>query len=316
LRLWESICVEALQPGIPAIEGSSGSRLDEMTAKFPYPIVETEWLAAIDPGEGRIKIVDGSARLPGAEESAVSAYHQRHIPGAVFFDIDEIADKSSPLPHMLPSADVFAAAVGALGVSADDGVVVYDDTGLFSAARVWWTFRAMGHRDVAVLNGGLPKWIAEKRPTTADLPTIETARYKTAPPLVAACDADGVRQALAMGDVVLDARPEARFCGQAAEPRVGLRSGHMPGARSLPHSRLLQQNGALQTTLALEAAFDEIGASPDRAVIASCGSGVTAAVLCLALESLGRRNHALYDGSWAEWGLASNDPALFPVAID
>ncbi|MBB5519208.1 3-mercaptopyruvate sulfurtransferase [Amphiplicatus metriothermophilus] len=279
---------------------------------LPTPIVETNWLAR-HLGEPDLAVVDGSWRLPG-QGHAREDYEKRHIPGAAFFDIDAIADRATPLPHMLPAPADFARAMETLGISSDDRVVVYDDAGLFSAARVWWTFRAMGHDAVAVLNGGLPKWIAEGRVLT-DAPTRPRSgafRARLRPELVR--DAAAVRAALADGaTLVLDARPAGRFEGRDPEPRAGLRFGHMPGAKNLPAGEIVNSDGTIKPPEALAALFEARGAIPGRPVITSCGSGVTAAILSLALARLGREAHGLYDGSWAEWGAADNDPALFPV---
>ncbi|MCA8888713.1 MAG: 3-mercaptopyruvate sulfurtransferase [Parvularculaceae bacterium] len=285
-----------------------------MTLSFPYPLVKTLWLAQ-HIGDKNVRIIDSSWRLPGAADSGAQAYADRHIPGAVFFDLDEISDKSTSLPHMLPSRAQFELAVGELGVSQNDRVIVYDDAGIFSAARVWWTFRAMGHRDVSVLDGGLPKWLAEGRPTTSQITPVKKVKYAAGEPLAQAAPAADVNAALDRDDVVvIDARPRDRFFGRAPEPRPGLRSGHMPGAGNLPHSALLAKDGTMLGVDDMKPLFAGLGVSPDRLVITSCGSGVTAAVLTLALEALGHQRHALYDGSWAEWGIAGNDPDKFPVA--
>ena len=276
------------------------------------PLVSTQWLAE-HLGEARLKVIDGSWRMPG-QGSAHDDYGRRHIPGAVFFDIDAVSDPESPLPHMLPPQAVFERAAGALGVSDKDRVVVYDDQGLFSAARVWWTFRAMGHADVAVLNGGLPKWLAEERPTTADSPAIASAVYEAAPVQALRRTAGEVRAALSDKSAsVVDARPAARFSGAAPEPRAGLRSGRMPGAVNVPFSSLIDGGGALHAPAAVRAVFETAGADLSLPVITTCGSGVTAAVLSLALEAAGHYNHGLYDGSWAEWGDERHDDKDWPV---
>lgn len=277
------------------------------------PLVSTQWLAE-HLGEKDVKIVDGSWRMPG-QGAAVDNYHEQHIPGAVFFDIDAIADRQTDLPHMLPSPEAFADAVTALGVAETDRVVVYDEKGLFSAARVWWTFRAMGHEKVAVLDGGLPRWLAENRPVTTEKTIPAQTVYTPRPDPALAADADAVRAALSGGDTVLDARSAERFAGAAPDPRPGVRSGHMPGAKNLPFSSLLDGD-ALKPADQLSAIFTDAGIAPETRVITSCGSGVTAAVLSLALEVIGSRAHRLYDGSWSEWGKETHDNDLFPVVAD
>lgn len=287
--------------------------MTQQSTDFPTPLVSTDWLA-VELGAPDLRIIDGSWRMPG-QPSALGDHQQRRLPGAVHFDIDAIADHTTGLPHMLPAPDVFARAVGALGVRTTDRVVIYDDAGLFSAARVWWTFRAMGHGKVSVLNGGLPKWKKEGRALDAGLAAPAPAVYAIPPGVGRVRDAAGVRAALgASNSVVLDARPAPRFSGEATEPRPGLRRGHMPDAASLPHSLLINTEGEMIGADELALLFRARGVSKDTRVIASCGSGVTAAVLCLALERLGHADYALYDGSWAEWGKEANDPALFPVA--
>jgi len=279
---------------------------------FPYPLATTEFLAA-ELGAADLKIIDGSWRMPG-NPPAIEDHRQRRIPGAVFFDLDEIADKSTGLPHMLPSADEFAAKIGTLGISDKDRVIVYDDAGLFSAARVWWTFRAMGHDRVSVLDGGLPKWRREGRALESGVASPAPARYRIAETRPIVRSAGEVLAFLkSEAGIVLDARPALRFSGESKEPRPGLRSGHMPGAVNLPHSLLLTPDGELKPFSELAALFRARGVHAESQVIASCGSGVTAAAIALALERLGHSAHAVYDGSWTEWGDQSNDPALFPV---
>ncbi|WP_375205873.1 3-mercaptopyruvate sulfurtransferase [Hyphococcus sp.] len=277
------------------------------------PLVSTQWLAD-HLGEKDVKIVDGSWRMPG-QGAAIDNYNEQHIPGAVFFDIDAIADRQTDLPHMLPAPAQFATAMEALGIADTDRVVVYDEKGLFSAARVWWTFRMMGHEKVAVLDGGLPRWLAENRPVTAEKTIPVQTTYTPRPQPALAADADAVRAALSGGDTVLDARSAERFAGAAPDPRPGVRSGHMPGAKNLPFSNLLDGD-ALKPAETLAAIFTDAGIAPESRVITSCGSGVTAAVLSLALEVIGSRAHALYDGSWSEWGKETHDNDLFPVVAD
>jgi len=280
------------------------------------PLVTTDWLG-LNNGAANVKVIDGSWRLPG-EGNAVDAYNAQHIPGAVFFDIDAIADKSTGLPHMLPAPEQFEEAVGALGISRDDIVIVYDEKGIFSAARVWWTFRAMGHKKVAVLDGGLPKWLREGRrvasaPSTPEPATPEPATYEAKPVPAACASADDVRAALSAGVSVADARSPERYAGTAPELRPGLRSGHMPGAKNVPYGDLLNSDGTLVSPDALRQIFAAAGIDPQNRVITSCGSGVSAAVLSLALDVIGASDHALYDGSWTEWGKEAHDNDLFPV---
>ena len=263
------------------------------------PLVSTAWLAE-RLKEPDLRVVDAAWYMPGDPRTGRGEYGREHLPGAVFFDIDAISDHATDLPHMLPSPQAFAEAIGNLGIGEGDRIVVYDHAGLMSAARVWWTFRAMGHREVYVLDGGLPRWKAEDRPVTTEVPTSTAQPFTAAlnPALVR--DLFQVRAALASGAQVVDARPAGRFTGADPEPRPGLRSGHMPGARSLPWSALVSGD-ALMEPAQLEAAFRAAGIDPSLPVITTCGSGVTAAVLALALDRLGHPDAGLYDGSWAEW---------------
>jgi thiosulfate/3-mercaptopyruvate sulfurtransferase len=271
-------------------------------------MISTDALARLlsDPN---MRVVDASWHISARD--AAAEFEEAHIPGAVFFDIDLIADRTTNLPHMLPSPEAFAAAVGKLGISEQNHVIVYDSVGMFSAARVWWTFRVMGAAKVQVLDGGLPKWFAEGRPTESGEARPMPARFKPRfrPELVR--DLGGIREDLTQGHVqVVDARPAQRFAGQAAEPRAGLRSGHMPGAISQPLSGLIDAEGRLLDAGALRATLVQAGVDPSAPVTATCGSGITAAGIALALARLGNERAAVYDGSWAEWGSRSDVPVV------
>ncbi len=267
------------------------------------PLVSCAWLAErLDAPD--LRIVDATHFLPGAAQNAKALYLERRIPGAIFFDIDEIADTSSPLPHMLPSPEKFAARMRAMGIGDGMRIVIYDSQGLFSAARVWWTFRVMGHEDVAVLDGGLPAWIGAGLPLEDGPPAPRPERHFTSQfraDLVRDL-ADMRRLVGASGVQVLDARAAGRFRGEAAEPRPGLRSGHMPGARNVPYDALLDAQGLMRSREDLARIFAAAGVDTTRPAICSCGSGVTAPIVALALARLGRWDAAIYDGSWSEWG--------------
>lgn len=266
------------------------------------PLVSTSWLAE-HLNAPDVRIIDASWFLPGSDRDPRAEYALAHIPGAVFFDIDEIVDETSDLPHMLPSAVKFASRMRKLGIGDGARLVIYDSQGLFSAPRVWWTFRAMGHEDVVVLDGGLPKWIAEGRPVEDGVPPPRerhfTARYSH--DLVR--DQAQVRRALASGkDQLVDARPAARFRGEAPEPRPGLRSGHMPGALNVPSSSVIAPDGTMKSAEQLTAVFEAAGVDLARPIVTTCGSGITASTLALALARMGRDRTPVYDGSWADWG--------------
>lgn len=268
----------------------------------PKTLVSTDWLAAHlnDPD---LRVLDGSAHMPATGRDARAEYEAAHIPGARFFDIEEIRDKRSELPHMAPSPELFISRMRAAGVGDGHQVVVYDNSDIRSAARVWWTFKLMGKTDVAVLDGGLAKWQAEGRPVE-DLPPVPRDRHMTVQRHAGLVrDVTQVAAASKLGDhEIIDARAPERFRGEAPEPRPGLRAGHIPGAKNVPFTTLLNPDGTMKSPDALRDIFQAAGVDLSRPAITTCGSGVTAAVLALALERIGHRDWSLYDGSWTEWG--------------
>ncbi|MDP2621013.1 MAG: 3-mercaptopyruvate sulfurtransferase [Hyphomicrobiales bacterium] len=277
----------------------------------PGLLVSTEWLethlAAPD-----LVVLDASWYLPTAKRDPYREYLNGHIPGALFFDIDDICDETSDLPHMLPSPAKLSSRVRKMGIGDGKRVIVYDGAGMFSAARVWWTFRVMGHDDAAVLDGGLPKWRAENRPLDEG-PVEGQERHFTA-----RRNAGMVRD---LNDIIaivegrdgaatqiVDARSSDRFCGKAPEPRPRLRSGRMPGSFNIPYGALLNPDATFKSAAEIRRAFEAAGVDLTRPIVTSCGSGVTAAILSLALELIGHHNTSLYDGSWSEWGARDDLP--------
>ncbi|WP_322885502.1 3-mercaptopyruvate sulfurtransferase [Sinorhizobium medicae] len=270
-------------------------------------VVSADWLEQrlSDPA---VRIVDASWYLPAQNRDPKAEYAAAHIPGAVFFDQDAIADQTSVLPHTLPSPEAFAKAVGAMGIGENAVIVVYDGPGIFTAPRVWWMLRVMGARNVFVLDGGMDGWKAEGRPVTAQLPNPEPRVFK------ASIDRRAVTSFERMKDVVenrlaqiADARSAGRFSGEEPEPRAGMRSGHMPGARSLP-SGVFSEGGKFKDLDQLRRTFADAGIDLSKPVVTTCGSGVTAAIITLALQSLGHKDNTLYDGSWSEWGSRPDTP--------
>jgi thiosulfate/3-mercaptopyruvate sulfurtransferase len=272
------------------------------------PLVSPSWLAE-RPGDSALIVVDASWFLPTEGRSGRDEYLQAHIPGAVFFDIDEIADPASDLPHMLPSPEAFARAAGELGLRREASVVVYDSWGIRSAARVWWTLRVFEFPKVFVLDGGLPAWLAQGGATEAGATRPAPAPLEPRFDAGLVADFDTVRAELAAGGArVVDARPTPRFAGEAPEPRPGLRAGHMPGAFNLPFDRLLTPERRMRPAPEIRAAFAAAGVDLARPVVATCGSGVTASVLALGLAEAGLPRARVYDGSWAEWGRRPEAP--------
>ena len=275
-------------------------------------VVETEWLEE-HLGVPDLVVLDASWHFPSEERNARAEYEAEHIPGAIFFDIDEIADLNSPLPHMLPEPDEFASRMHQLGIGDGMRIVAYDTKGMFSAPRAWWMMRVMGVAEVAVLNGGLRKWKAEGRPLEDGTVTRQQWHFTPRQNSELVHDRSDMERILASNSAqIVDARSPERFAGQAPEPRPGLRGGHIPGSLNLHYALLLNADGTMKPDKELRAAFQDGGVDFDKPIVTTCGSGVTAAILSLALEKLGHRQTAVYDGSWSEWG---GDPDL-PVVTE
>lgn len=277
-----------------------------MSDKSPF-VIDADWLQE-NLGRPGLSIVDASWYLPAAGRDARAEYEAAHIPGAVFFDQDKVVDPDSTLPHTLPRPGVFARHVGAMGIAADDTIVVYDGPGVFSAPRVWWMFRVMGAPEVLLLDGGFDNWKKAGRPTTDEATKVAPCVFNTDFAEGRVALLDDVKDVVATGSAqIADARPAGRFAGTDPEPRKGVRGGHMPGARSVPAASL-SRDGSLLPLPELRRTIEAAGIDLSKPVVTSCGSGVTAAVITLALTSLGHGDNRLYDGSWTEWGGRSDTP--------
>lgn len=269
----------------------------------PKTLVSTDWLAE-HLAMPDLRVLDASWYLPDMKRDGRAEYTKSHIPGARFFDIDEISDTRSDLPHMVPPVEKFMSRMRAMGVGDGHQIVVYDGAGLFSAARVWWLFRLMGHGNIAVLDGGFPKWLAEGKPIEDFPPVIRDRHMTVSVQNHMLKDVTQVAAAAKLQDhEIVDARSPARFRGEEPEPRAGLRSGHIPGSANVHYRSLLNEDGTMQPIEQMRQVFEAGGVDLSKPVITTCGSGVTAAILSLALERIGHRKHAVYDGSWSEWGL-------------
>ncbi|EHK56558.1 3-mercaptopyruvate sulfurtransferase [Allomesorhizobium alhagi] len=270
-------------------------------------VIDADWLEQ-RLGTPGLSIVDASWYLPAQKRNAKAEYDAAHIPGAIFFDQDVLVDPDSPLPHTLPRPEIFAQHVGSMGISADDTIVVYDGPGMFSAPRVWWMFRVMGVFQVYVLDGGFDGWKTEGRPVTAERTKIAPCVFFANFDEERVADLADMRRIVKTGESqIADARPAGRFQGVEPEPRAGVRSGHMPDAKSVP-ALALSENGKLLPVNRLKEVLEDAGIDLSKPVVTSCGSGITAAAITLALESVGHTDNKLYDGSWTEWGGRSDTP--------
>ena len=272
-------------------------------------VVSADWLQG-ELGKPDLRVLDASFYLPAQKRDADAEYAAGHIPGAIRFDQDKIADHSTNLPHTIPSPDQFAAEVGKLGISENDRIVVYDGIGMFASPRVWWLFRVMGAKNVFVLDGGLDGWKAEGRALETATPAYAAATFKTNYDEARVVTLDRMRDIVSSGALqIADARSAGRFAATEPEPRAGMRSGHMPGARSLPSGSFATQ-GRFKSLPELKQTIEDAGIDLSKPVVTSCGSGITAAIITLALESLGHSDNKLYDGSWSEWGSRDDTPVV------
>ncbi|HEY5047643.1 MAG TPA: 3-mercaptopyruvate sulfurtransferase [Rhizomicrobium sp.] len=272
------------------------------------PMVSTDWLAE-HLGAPDIRVADASWYLPQAERKAKEEYEAAHIPGAVFFDIDDLSDKTSNLPHMLPSAAKFASRMRRLGLGDGNLIVIYDGAGIYSAPRAWWMLCVMGHKEVVVLDGGFPKWKRELRPIENMIPQPYPRHFTPREDFSLVRDfAQVMANLTTKREVVIDARSRNRFLGQETEPRHGVRPGHIPGSKSLPYAKLTESSGTLKSPERLLELFRAHEIDPNHPAITTCGSGITAAIAVLALTVAGAKDVSLYDGSWSEWGARAEAP--------
>lgn len=274
------------------------------------PLVTTEWLAA-ELGKTDIRVIDATLFLAQHGRDARAEFESAHIPGAVFFDIDEVSDTTSPLPHMLPPPEKFASRMQALGLGDGSRIIVYDNSPLRSAARVWWMLTLFGAHEVAILDGGFAKWVAEGRATESGKPIVRHRHFTVWADKSLVRDSKQMTENLrTKAEQVVDARSAGRFAGTDPEPRAGLRSGHIPGSKNLPYDQLFNEDGTYKHPEAIKAAFDASGVDFSKPVVATCGSGVTSAVLAFAATLIGHPKMAIYDGSWSEWGASATNPVV------